>query len=272
MKTALKICSFLTALILTVILIKKAVPLITDDAQIKVLVSETLFACTVFVWFIVFVKLWDRERLRDSALFPESSIVFFLSWGLTFGFCLIFITYAVSRSTGALIAAYHPLEGIGPGKFIVISVLSTAFAAFWEELAFRGFLLKKLMAGVGRHKACLIVALIFGLLHLLSPVKSVNIVISTIFSGLLLNYAFLYSENLYFPMGIHFSWNFFLGKIFYSKHLFEFEFVNKFWAGHKNPEEGVIAITITAVGFLTILLLRKTLKSMASSDGLSQKR
>jgi membrane protease YdiL (CAAX protease family) len=226
-------------------------------------VSETLFACFVLAWFIIILKFWDRGSLKHSVLCPRTSIVFSLLRGLFFGFCLIFITYAISRSTGVLAVKHHPIEGVEFVRILFVSIVATAFTAFWEELAFRGFILKKLLTGIGRHQSCLLVALIFGLLHLLSPVKSVNIVISTVFSGLLLNYAFLYSENLYFPIGIHFSWNFFLGKIFYSKYLFEVEYVNKIWAGYKNPEEGIIAISITAAGLLIVLLCRKKLQPMS---------
>ena len=264
MKPVLKIFSFLVVLILSIILVQKTVPLITGNAQMKVLAGEALFACLVFFWFVIFIKFWDREALKDSVLFPKSNTVPFLFWGLILGFCLILITYVISRVTGILSVEYHSNEGMRLAGYIIISIVATAFTAFWEELAFRGFILKNLIAVVGRHRACILVALIFGCLHLLSPVKSVNIVISTVFSGLLLNYAFMYSDNLYLPVGIHFAWNFFLGKVFYSRHLFEVEYLNKLWAGDKNPEEGIIAITVTAAGLLIILLFRKKLTTMGS--------
>lgn len=263
MRLALKIISFLMALILLIILIQKTAPLIAGNTQFYVLVSEAMLAVVVLVLFIIFVKFWDRENLKNSVLVPKSNIALFLLWGLLFGFCLITITYVISRSTGVLMVKHKSIEGMAFARIIFLSIVATAFTAFWEELAFRGFILKKLMTGIGKHQACILVALIFGSLHLLSPVKSVNIVMSTICSGLLLNYAFLYSENLYFPIGIHFSWNFFLGKIFYSTRFFEVEYLNKLWAGDKNPEEGIIAILITAAGFLLVLLWRKKLKSMS---------
>ena len=123
------------------------------------------------------------------------------------------------------------------------------FTAFWEELAFRGFILNNLEKIIGKHAASIIVALIFGLLHLLSPLKSIFIVISTFFAGLLLNYAFFAKRNLYFPIGIHYAWNL-LNAILFSKYMFSVEYVNTLWGGIKNPEQGLIGITITFLGFL----------------------
>ena len=195
MKLVLKIINFLIAFILSIILIQKLVPFFTSNSQLKVLVGETLFACAALFWFTIFHKYWDREDLKNSVLFPKSGIVFFLFWGLLFGSCLIFLTFAISISTGVLRVTYLSIKGMELTKIIFISIAATVLTAFWEELAFRGFILKKLITGIGPHRACLLVALIFGFLHLLSPVKSINIVISTIFAGLLLNYAFLYCEN-----------------------------------------------------------------------------
>lgn len=92
--------------------------------------------------------------------------------------------------------------------------LATVFvpAAFHEELAFRGYLFQKLRS-VHRGVAFAFSSFLFAMLHLgnrsITPVALANIALA----GILLALAYERYEQLWFPIGIHLSWNVLSGPV-----------------------------------------------------------
>lgn len=92
--------------------------------------------------------------------------------------------------------------------------LATVFvpAAFHEELAFRGYLFQKLRS-VNRGVAFAFSSFLFAMLHLgnrnITPVALANIALA----GVMLALAYERYERLWFPIGIHLSWNVLSGPI-----------------------------------------------------------
>lgn len=88
-------------------------------------------------------------------------------------------------------------------------------SAIFEEILVRGIIFRIMEEKLGSYIALIISALIFGALHLANP----NATIATAFglaiqAGLLLGAAFIYSKNLWFPIAIHFAWNFMQSAIY----------------------------------------------------------
>jgi hypothetical protein len=83
-----------------------------------------------------------------------------------------------------------------------------------EELLARGYLLQTLAQGLGRPLAVFVSSSLFALGHLFNPNASPVAVAGLLFAGLLLASAYLVSGRLWLPIGLHQSWNFFLGPIF----------------------------------------------------------
>ena len=76
-------------------------------------------------------------------------------------------------AVGALAAALHtpkvdsPMEKLAetPGSFVLLAVLATTFAPFFEEMVFRGFLQPLLSRTFGVIAGVIITAVLFGALH-----------------------------------------------------------------------------------------------------------
>jgi hypothetical protein len=114
---------------------------------------------------------------------------------------------------GAL-GAYH-LQG--RAAFPVDVVLATGAGlstAVIEELIFRGYVFR----WIARRSAPLALAvtsLFFGLIHWFNPHATIfSSIAIALEAGLLLGAAYWISGNLWFPIGIHFGWNFTEGTIF----------------------------------------------------------
>jgi membrane protease YdiL (CAAX protease family) len=84
-----------------------------------------------------------------------------------------------------------------------------------EEFMFRCALLGGLLALIPRTSiAVLISALIFGGLHALNPNATFLSVFITSIGGLAYGIGFLISERIWFPLGLHFGWNYFQARVF----------------------------------------------------------
>lgn len=101
--------------------------------------------------------------------------------------------------------------GIGPAEVLRITATSGllfAMAALGEEMLFRGYPFQSIMQGVTFLPAALGVSVLFALAHLGNPDISLFGLFNVGLAGLWLSFAYLKTRTLWFPFGLHFSWNF----------------------------------------------------------------
>jgi CAAX protease family protein len=94
----------------------------------------------------------------------------------------------------------------------VLFILGTGAMA--EEVAFRGYPFQRLVDAAGGTAAIVFSSVLFGAVHLRNPHASVFSLINTIVIGVLLAIAYLRTQALWLPWGLHFGWNLTLGFIF----------------------------------------------------------
>jgi len=98
---------------------------------------------------------------------------------------------------------------INPVSFIIIPLTIAFTVAIFEEILIRGILFRIIEEKLGSYITLIISAIIFGGLHLLNPNSSLpSAACVAVEGGLLLGAAYIYARNLWFPIAIHFSWNF----------------------------------------------------------------
>ena len=97
---------------------------------------------------------------------------------------------------------------------LLLSILLFVSVALGEELLIRGYVLSNLMKSFNKYTALIISSLIFSAAHLANPDFSWFAFLNIIFAGLLLGLSYIYTKNIWFPVALHFSWNFFQGSIF----------------------------------------------------------
>lgn len=83
-----------------------------------------------------------------------------------------------------------------------------------EETLSRGYIFYNLFTSINKLNSILISSAIFALMHAFNA--SLNFIgfINILLAGILFTLLFLTKMNLSIPIGIHFSWNFFIGPIF----------------------------------------------------------
>lgn len=159
---------------------------------------------------------------------------------------------------------------------VLIWGLKMISVGFYEELIMRGYLQKNITEGFQFSKitaknsaiiAILISSAIFGFSHILNPNASLIAVINIFGAGIMLAIPFLLTGSLALPIGIHFSWNFFLGGIFGFKvsgipvrnSLIQINQSGEAWwtGGNFGPEAGVIGVLAMAILlFLTLIYIK----------------
>jgi membrane protease YdiL (CAAX protease family) len=97
---------------------------------------------------------------------------------------------------------------------LLAGIVLFSFVALGEELLMRGYILNNLLQSMNKYIALVLSSLIFSTLHMLNPNLDLMSFISILLSGLLLGIAYIYTKNLWFPIALHFSWNFFQGTVF----------------------------------------------------------
>jgi membrane protease YdiL (CAAX protease family) len=88
-----------------------------------------------------------------------------------------------------------------------------AIVAFNEEILVRGYILTNLMASMNKYWALIVSALLFSVMHLTNDNTSLISTINLFLAGIMLGIYTIHKRNLWFPIAMHFTWNFFQGPL-----------------------------------------------------------
>jgi membrane protease YdiL (CAAX protease family) len=156
-----------------------------------------------FVLTVVFVR-WDRLRLSDVGAAISRGSVGRLGAGFAVGMLLLVLHSAISRAVTPIHWVRSEKASLSTGAIWLGVFL---FFAAREELAFRGYPLRRLATRWGPWPAQIAIALVFGAEHL-GGGSWVNAMIGAGAGSFLFGMAALASGGLALPIGIHAAWNF----------------------------------------------------------------
>lgn len=109
----------------------------------------------------------------------------------------------------------YRIEGLNPASFLLPALAMALSSSVFEELIFRGALMRILEEHLGSWIALVLSALVFGFTHLLNPAGTLmGALFISIEAGLLLGAAYLLTRRLWMSMGFHMSWNYTQSAIF----------------------------------------------------------
>ena len=131
--------------------------------------------------------------------------------------------------SGRLVGTFSPGVADGPVTVAVAfgaTVLALLAVALWEELLFRGVLIQNTLEGLaargvtrrtGVGIALLGSALVFGLPHATAAAEGASVgfaVFQAVVAGLYFGLAYLLTDSLAFPIGLHLSTNLWVASVF----------------------------------------------------------
>ena len=188
-----------------------------DIANYKIIEETTKqhFIITFFGLLGTFVVVWLFRKYVDhktftSLGFNKTFLIKDILLGLAFGFVIMLIGFTCLFFTKQIIflnIKFNPIE-------LLLSVGVFIFIAVSEELFLRGYILNNLLVSFNKYIALVISSLLFSLMHGANPSFSLISFISLFIAGLFFGLSYIFTKSLWFPIALHFSWNFFQGTIF----------------------------------------------------------
>lgn len=181
--------------------------------------------------------------------------------GILIGFIAMVAIYLIELKLNCF--EIKNINGVD-GKFIT-TLLTLAGLALGEEILFRGFMLNGLIHILkNKYIAVTITAVLFGLAHAGNPNATTVSIISNALGGVMYAIAFIESDSIWLPFGLHFAWNFFQGPVFgfpVSGMNFGGIVEQSFEAGQNiisggsyGPEGGIVGISFRIVIIVMLLL------------------
>jgi len=188
-------------------IIGKLLGLTSLDRNYRNLIKGIFVSVLALTGYILFFKYYEKRKVTELA---ANGLAKNLLIGILIGVVLQSLTILVIYATGSF-----NIVAVNPVSFIIIPLTVAFTAAILEEILIRGILFRVLEEKLGSYIALAISAIIFGALHLSNPGATlVSALCVSIEAGILLGAAFIYSRNLWFPIAIHFAWNFMQSGIF----------------------------------------------------------
>jgi uncharacterized protein len=161
------------------------------------LVASVLIVGSYGLWF----RYYEKRAISEFSLKGIGGQVV---TGLALGAVLQSLTILVIYVAGGF-----RVITINPVLVVIPSLVGAFSVAVFEEVIVRGIIFRLLEKRWGSYVALAVSAFIFGAMHLANPNSSLLAATGlAIQAGLLLASAYIYSRSLWFPIAIHFAWNF----------------------------------------------------------------
>jgi hypothetical protein len=197
--------------------------------------------------------------------------------GTAIGIASLALAAAIATAGGGLRFSFST-AGMLPqvGKTLVLSGGLFTLAALAEEALFRGYPLQTLTRARLAMLGVLLTSLPFAAVHLQNPnVAQGFTFVNTALAGIWLAVAYLRTRSLWFPLGVHWAWNWALGSLFglpvsgitqIAPHpLLQGTDLGPAWlTGGSYGIEGGLACTITLV--ISTVFIRRTRLVRATED------
>ena len=239
-------------------LIQKLLEFTNIDFDLINLISGMFAAILAIISYIFLYRFYEKRKVTE---FSKYGIAKNLTVGIILGVILQSLTIFVIYLKGG-----YSVVSINSVLFVVPPLTMAFTSAVFEETLVRGIIFRITEEKLGSYLALIISALLFGALHLANPNSSLTAAIGlAIQAGLLLGAAYIYARNLWFPIAVHFAWNFTQSAIFganvsgnaISKTLITSQIQGAEWftGGQFGPEGSIQATLFCSIATIILLTL-----------------
>jgi membrane protease YdiL (CAAX protease family) len=234
--------------------------------SIWIAVAIAWFLAAAIAFAIALVERLTTGRGLSQVGFAPADAVRDLLLGLIAGAALFSIVVLELALGG-----HYRVSAVNITADLAVAVLLLLPGAALEEMLFRGVLFRLIEEWAGSWVGIIVSAVLFGAAHAANPGATwVSTIAIALEAGGLLAAAYIVTRTLWFPIGLHFGWNFFEGPVYGTQvsggHLAGSALVGHVsgpaWltGGTFGPEAGVPAI-------VTCVIAAAALLAYASSRG-----
>ena len=181
--------------------------------EVEYVMRDYLAADTIIQYFDligIFVLLWILMKFVDKE--PFINLGFSIKGKMNdiiLGMALGLLLMAVGYSTLIFLGEIKFVSFNFDLKSIMLLFLLFIGVSVVEETYVRGYVLKNLLKSFNPVVSLIISSAIFSLLHFFNPNVNYIALTELFIAGILLGVSYVYTKNLWFPIALHLSWNFF---------------------------------------------------------------
>ena len=167
-----------------------------------VLEYSMIFFMIILLWF--FMEFIDKQPLIDIGFKTKGRLKEF-NYGIILGFIIMSFAFLFLLLINEIVFVSSNFDI----NKVILSIILFAGVSIFEEVIFRGYLLKNLLESFNPYVALFISAIFFSLIHGSNPNVTTLGLCNIFIAGFFLGASYVFTKNLWFPIALHFSWNFF---------------------------------------------------------------
>lgn len=258
-KIILALLTFMAVVIISQQIAVKLLALTPLEKDYRNLLKGLFVSALCIFSYVLFFKKYDKRTITEFSIkgLPKNLIL-----GTFIGFTLQSLTILVIYLNGS-----YSVVNINPISFILIPFTIMFTVAIIEEILMRGIIFRIVEEKLGTYISLTISSVLFGIFHLANPHGTLISAICITMAGFMLGAAFIYSRNLWFPIALHFAWNFTQSGIYgaitsgnektnslLNAKIQGPEFIT---GGEFGPEGSIQAILFCAIGAFVLLALSR---------------
>lgn len=172
-------------------------------------IGEGIMLLSVFIVTFLMMRFLDRRPFSDLGFSLKRR-----GKDILYGFLMAVLIYAIGFGVCLLTGQIEVVSVHLHWSDLLLSGLFFAMVAIVEETMMRGYVLGRLLrTRLNKFISLLISSLLFALLHLMNPNVAFLPMLNLVLGGLLLGASYLYTRNLWFPISLHFFWNWIQGPV-----------------------------------------------------------
>jgi membrane protease YdiL (CAAX protease family) len=222
-------------------------------------VQGILILASLLISSYVMTRFVNRKPFGAIGLSMHPVMFREFGMGLLLGLMMIGGIYVVERLLGYVVLSWRGLDIWSTLRVLVSSLVLFGLTAFYEEVAFRGYLFQTLIQGITFLPATILMAILFAAGHLANPHVTTFGLVNVALAGICFSVAYMKTRSLWLPIGIHWAWNFcqttFFGYPtsgieFSGRRLFEAVQAGPEWVtgGTFGPEGGILTTLALLLG------------------------
>ena len=167
-----------------------------------ILEYSMIFFMVILLW--LFMKFIDKQPFIQIGLQTKGRLKEF-NYGIFLGFIIMGAAFLFLFSINEIVFVDFSFN---LNKVLLSIILFTGVSVF-EEVVFRGYMLKNLLESFNPYLALFISSIFFSLIHGYNPNVTTLGLCNIFLAGFFLGASYVFTKNLWFPIALHFSWNFF---------------------------------------------------------------
>jgi len=161
-----------------------------------------IFTMVIMLW--LFMKFIDKQPLIEIGFQTVGRLKEF-NYGLILGLLIMAFAYVFLSLIGEIVFENYTFDL----QKIFLSIILFIGVSVFEEVIFRGYMLKNLLESFNPYVALFISSIFFSLIHGSNPNVTTLGLCNIFLAGFFLGASYIFTKNLWFPIALHFSWNFF---------------------------------------------------------------